>query len=99
MKHHRSIWVEDRPADWPTFEQLPPFLLEYRLVDILFRAFFLNAGMMLGSFLISPMLERIEQTSPTLATALDVLLLGGVIAILLRTPDCEDLDTNTHKEG
>ena len=102
MMHHHSIWVEDRPSDWPTFDQVPPFFLEYRLVDVMIKAFFLNAGLMFGSFMISPMLERIDQTSPLLATTLNVLLLTWVLWVVkaAHQPTHDDeLDAKTQKAG
>ena len=86
MMHHHSIWVEDRPANCPTFEQLPPMFTEYKVFDVLLKAFSLNLGLMLGAFLFGPMLERIAETSPLMAAAMWCLLALWSIKTMLE-PD------------
>jgi hypothetical protein len=49
MKHHYSIWVEDRTSDEPCFDRIPPLFIEYKAFTILWKAFFINLGMVLGS--------------------------------------------------
>ena len=101
MKHHHSIWVEDRNADEPSFDRVPPFFIEYKAFTILWRALFINLGMMLGSFTISPLVERIDQTSPLLATTLDVLLWAWILWVVkaAHQPTHDDLDAKTQKAG